>query len=637
MPTQTDRLTGYGGNVGIKLAARVATTTNLTLSGEQTIDGVACVTADRVLVKDQTTGAENGIYVVDTGAWSRSKDFNGAFDVVRGSVVLVLDGTANQGFWQLETSDPVTIGTTALVFGRSLENNAANISFLQSGSGAVTRSVQARLRDLVSVLDFIPVAEHAAIAAQTSTTDLTTYIQAALDAVHTDKRGGLYCPAGLYNTGEIDWPGNGIALLGAGSGYAYNSNATPRTIFKAKAGTTNVFDLVQTGTSEDRTNNTMSGFLVDGNAIATNGIKVAGANLLQNISAKGCTGAGILLSNFTNSTHLTEVCCYLNTGYGLKAEGVSATKFSSRGSNYALNTLGGVRLETGFVVSFDDDTFESNGFFNFSIYRPDTHTNLLGNFHFKSCWFEDPDTVDLSIDAQTRNHANAPHKIKFDNCHFSVPAVGQDYADLLCCKVVTFDHCDFNGSTQTDAINVNSTAFQVGIVESMYGRPGSVNGLTAAQVNNVIANGVACYVSDSQVPAVRAQRTGTNQSFTASTFTAVVYNSEILADTWAAYDSTTGVFTPTVAGDYLVSAQVGVSGDTAATRVLLSIYKNGTEFVRLSDVTATDIDGVNGTFIVPMDNDDTLDVRIWSNATNPVVLNGTPNSILNIKKIGDRG
>jgi hypothetical protein len=57
-----------------KQAVRARTTANITLSGEQTIDGVSAVNGDRVLVMNQTTGSQNGIYVVSTGAWSRSTD-----------------------------------------------------------------------------------------------------------------------------------------------------------------------------------------------------------------------------------------------------------------------------------------------------------------------------------------------------------------------------------------------------------------------------------------------------------------------------------------------------------------------------------------------------------------------------------
>jgi len=116
---QTDRTTGLRGNVGMKIPVRAASTAALTLSGEQTVDGVALVTGERILVKDQASSVDNGIYVVDTGSWSRAKDFNGAFDIVQGSIIHVNAGTSNVGsFWEVATADPITIGTTALTFTR---------------------------------------------------------------------------------------------------------------------------------------------------------------------------------------------------------------------------------------------------------------------------------------------------------------------------------------------------------------------------------------------------------------------------------------------------------------------------------------------------------------------------------------
>jgi len=96
------------------LPARVATTgSNITLSGTQTIDGVAVVAGDRVLVKDQTTTANNGVYVVAAGAWARATDADSVAEVQRGTQIAVLEGNIHKfkTFTQMVTV--VTLGTTA--------------------------------------------------------------------------------------------------------------------------------------------------------------------------------------------------------------------------------------------------------------------------------------------------------------------------------------------------------------------------------------------------------------------------------------------------------------------------------------------------------------------------------------------
>lgn len=101
----------------IKDSVRVATTANITLSGTQTIDGIAVVAGNRVLVKDQTTGSQNGIYVVAAGAWTRATDADSSAEVTAGLFTFVEQGTtqADSG-WVLTTDNPITLGTTALVF-----------------------------------------------------------------------------------------------------------------------------------------------------------------------------------------------------------------------------------------------------------------------------------------------------------------------------------------------------------------------------------------------------------------------------------------------------------------------------------------------------------------------------------------
>lgn len=123
-----------------KGSVRVATTANIALTGTQTIDGVAVVAGDRVLVKNQTTGSENGIYVVAAGAWTRATDADTSAEVNGGMYVFVEEGTANADTgWVLTTNNPITLGTTALVFTKftaaatGLSRFATNI-----GDGAAT-------------------------------------------------------------------------------------------------------------------------------------------------------------------------------------------------------------------------------------------------------------------------------------------------------------------------------------------------------------------------------------------------------------------------------------------------------------------------------------------------------------------
>lgn len=81
-------------------AVRVATTENITLSGTQTVDGVALALGDRVLVKNQTDAKQNGYYVVESAAWTRSLDADNSPDgeLKGGDFTLVTSGTVNSGY-----------------------------------------------------------------------------------------------------------------------------------------------------------------------------------------------------------------------------------------------------------------------------------------------------------------------------------------------------------------------------------------------------------------------------------------------------------------------------------------------------------------------------------------------------------
>lgn len=105
-----------------KAPVKVVAVSNVTLSGAQTVDGVALTDGDRVLITGQnstTPDSANGIYVVSTsGAWSRADDA-GAGELNAGTAVFATEGTAYADTqWVLLTNDPITVGTTPIIFGQ---------------------------------------------------------------------------------------------------------------------------------------------------------------------------------------------------------------------------------------------------------------------------------------------------------------------------------------------------------------------------------------------------------------------------------------------------------------------------------------------------------------------------------------
>ena len=79
----------------IKDSVIVATTVNITLSGLQTIDGYSVLSNQRILVKNQTTLSENGIYSADTGAWTRTSDLDASAELVNNIYVFIENGATN--------------------------------------------------------------------------------------------------------------------------------------------------------------------------------------------------------------------------------------------------------------------------------------------------------------------------------------------------------------------------------------------------------------------------------------------------------------------------------------------------------------------------------------------------------------
>lgn len=228
-----DRRFGISTSVAIKAPCICATTANITLSGEQTIDGVT-TSEDRVLVKNQTDATENGIYLSDTGAWTREPDFDGNRDVVAGTIVTVNGGSVNENtLWRVDSDDHVVIDTSDITFvpNTGSATDSSSISFTQAGTGAVVTTARAKLRQLVTPQDFGAVGDG-------STNDLAAF--QLLIAAYKHFR----IPAGTYNLGTLSSSSSVLAISGAGGKITIETEGFVKFTF-ARSGvvTPKIFDL----------------------------------------------------------------------------------------------------------------------------------------------------------------------------------------------------------------------------------------------------------------------------------------------------------------------------------------------------------------------------------------------------------
>jgi hypothetical protein len=154
-----------------KASVRAATTGNITLSGTQTVDGIALIANDRCLVKNQTTPSENGLYSVQAGAWARTADADLWTELIS-AFVFVEEGTtqADSG-WTCTVDQGGTLGTTAVTW-----TQFSGAGSINGGAGLVktgnTLDVIGTAGRIVANADSIDI--DAAYVGQTSITTLGT-------------------------------------------------------------------------------------------------------------------------------------------------------------------------------------------------------------------------------------------------------------------------------------------------------------------------------------------------------------------------------------------------------------------------------------------------------------------------------
>lgn len=124
-----------------KTSVTYATTVNITLSGEQTIDGVL-TNISRVLVKNQTDPTQNGLYLSGPGAWARTSDAATGIEIISATVYVRSGSTMLQRQYTCNNMSAITIGTTAITF------------VLIAGAGTYTNGTYLKLTGNVFDIDF---------------------------------------------------------------------------------------------------------------------------------------------------------------------------------------------------------------------------------------------------------------------------------------------------------------------------------------------------------------------------------------------------------------------------------------------------------------------------------------------------
>jgi hypothetical protein len=241
-------------------------------------------------------------------------------------------------------------------------SQSSNHTFTPSGTEAVSRTVSAKLQELPSFFDFVPTSLHAGITAGTNTDDLTTYIQAAVDAAYTEQTGGVFANAGtFYFTTLVKSLAaqRTINLIGAGA---------KATIFKKYgAGTDPLIDWSTTGAGVLEAYARFQDFSIAASGKTFDGIKLTDIAYLRllGLNIEGCDkaihGLGSLVMSLDDNCviRLNAIGLYLrkNAGGTIRPNAVYV------GGNTVIsnNSSFGIDFGDGSMLTLKKVDMEENG------------------------------------------------------------------------------------------------------------------------------------------------------------------------------------------------------------------------------------------------------------------------------------
>jgi hypothetical protein len=280
-----------------KQSVRVATTANITLSGLQTIDGVSVIAGDRVLVKNQTTTALNGIWVASAALWSRSTDMNSPVEF-SGATVFVLSGTVNDNTGWTQTNIVVSVDTTPVVWqqfsgsdtyvwgdGLSASGNTVNVGGTAGRIVVSTDNIDLATVGSPGTYRSVTTDSYGRVTAGTNPTTLAGYGITDAQPLDTD----LTAVAGLSTSGLIVRTGSGtattrsIAVSGTGLSVSNADGVSGNPTITSNATSANTASTI---VARDASGNFTAGTITGGSFIPTsatapsNGLYLPAANTI---------------------------------------------------------------------------------------------------------------------------------------------------------------------------------------------------------------------------------------------------------------------------------------------------------------------------------------------------------------------
>jgi hypothetical protein len=316
-----------------------ATIATITLSGEQTIDGIL-TSSSRVLVKDQSTQTQNGIYISNIGAWTRSLDTDSATELL-GSTVYVETGSTNGGTQWTNNNTAITLGSTNITFakiaGAGTYTNGSGLTLTGNVFSITTAGVtNAMLAGSISDSNILSATNWNTAYTNRITSLTVTGSSGSATLISNTLNIPTYTLTGLG--GQPALSGTGFVKI-SGTTISYDNSTyltTNQTITLSGdisgSGTTAITTTIGAGKV---TNTMLAGSISDSKILSATNWNTAYTNRITSLTVTGSSGSATLLSNVLN------IPTYTLTGLG---------------GQPALSGTGFVKI-SGTTISYDNSTY----------------------------------------------------------------------------------------------------------------------------------------------------------------------------------------------------------------------------------------------------------------------------------------